>query len=88
MTYEYGQYPGGLESGAALGEVVTPSDSVDLTNVSRAIWVGGAGDVTVRLVGDPTTAITFTAVPVGWLEVRATRVDSTGTDATTMVAVS
>lgn len=44
---------------------VTPSDSTALT--SRAVWVGGAGDLSVRLSGTPSTTVVFTAVPAGTL---------------------
>ena len=44
-------------------ETVVPSDSVDLATVSRALYVGGAGDVTV--ITDLGQTVTFKAVPVG-----------------------
>lgn len=63
---------------------ITKSDSADLAVVSRAIYVGGAGDVKVVTLGGETT--TFVGVPAGTvLPVRAKRVLSTGTTATNMV---
>lgn len=54
--------------------VVTPSDSTDLTGV-RGLHVGGAGDVAVRMVNDPTTTVTISTVAAGTiLPVRVTRV--------------
>lgn len=44
---------------------VTPSDATALT--SRAVWVGGAGDLSVRLSGATGTTVVFTAVPAGSL---------------------
>lgn len=71
------------ESAAA----VTPSDTVDLTNTSRSIFVGGAGNV-VAIMFDGTT-VTFTGVTAGTiLPIRATRIKATGTTATNMVALS
>jgi hypothetical protein len=58
---------------------ITPSDTTDLTGV-RAIYVGGTGALAVRLARDPTTTITFSAVPVGTtLELRVTRVMAAST---------
>jgi hypothetical protein len=68
-------YP--LENGAN----VTPSDSADLTNVSRACVVGGAGNVRVTTLGGQT--LTITGVVAGQLlPMRFSRVLSTGTTAT------
>lgn len=50
---------------ATLAAAVTPSDSTALT--SRAVWVGGAGDLSVRLSGAASTTVVFTAVPAGSL---------------------
>lgn len=64
---------------------VTPSDTVDLATPSRAIYVGGAGDVKVNMVGTG-AGVTFKAVPVGTvLRVQAKRVYATGTTATSLV---
>lgn len=83
--FAYG-YPPSLSS-LTRGEAVTPSDSVDLGRTSRALWVGGAGAVSLITSGGDT--ITLTGVPAGTLLwVRATRVRSTGTTATSMTALS
>lgn len=50
---------------ATTAAAVTPSDSTALT--SRAVWVGGAGDLSVRLSGATSTTVVFTAVPAGTL---------------------
>lgn len=60
---------------------VTPADGTDFTNVSRAIYVGGAGDLSVVTLGGDT--VTFSAVAAGsLLPIRVRRVRSTGTTAT------
>lgn len=64
---------------------VTLSDTVDLQAVSRALWIGTTGDVTV-IMKDGQTA-TFTAAPVGWMPLRVSRVKLTGTSAGSIVAV-
>lgn len=64
---------------------VTPSDSTDLTGC-RGVYVGGAGNVAVRMVNGGT--VTFTAVPVGTtLDVAVDRVMSTNTTATLLIAL-
>lgn len=68
-------------------EVVTPHDTTTLAKVSRALYVGVGGDVTVQMYGTG-TAILFKNVPTGTLlPIRITRVNSTGTTATNMVAI-
>lgn len=63
---------------------ITPSDSTDLNGV-RAIYVGGAGNLAVRLGRDPSTTITLTAVVVGQIyDLRVTRVMA-ATTATNLV---
>ncbi len=66
--------------------VVTPSDSTDLTNVSRALYVGTTGNLKVTLQDSGT--VLFTAVPAGVvLPIRVTRVWSTTTTASTIIAL-
>ncbi len=68
------------------GEAITKSDTVNFSKVSRGLWIGGVGDVTIVMAGGGTLA--FVAVPAGTeLRVRAIRVNSTGTSATNMVAL-
>lgn len=65
---------------------VTPSDATDLTG-ARAVYVGGTGNVALMAIGD-SSAVTFTAVPVGAiLPVRVSRVMATNTTATSIVAI-
>ena len=72
---------------ATRAAAVTPNDSTDLTYASRAIYVGGAGNIKVDTLGGD-SAITFVGVPAGTtLAVRATRVYSTSTTATSIVAL-
>jgi hypothetical protein len=65
---------------------ITPSDTVDLPKLTRAIYVGGAGDVAAVLSnGDMPGA--FKAVPVGWLPITVRRINATGTTATNLMAL-
>ncbi|MCE7028490.1 spike base protein, RCAP_Rcc01079 family [Jiella avicenniae] len=67
---------------------ITPADGADLQYVTRAIYVGGAGDITIaQKYGLPN--VTFVGVPAGTiLPVRATRVLVTGTTATNLVGLT
>jgi hypothetical protein len=83
---KFSTYQAGLTSPAEDAFAITPHNTNDLANFTRAIWVGGTGDVKVDMVGSGT--VTFAAVPAGYmLAVRASRVYATGTGATALVAV-
>ena len=77
-----------LDSRPAMNAVaVTPSDSADLTYTSRGVYAGAAGgDLRVTLLGGDT--VTFVGLAGGVIHpICATRVWSTGTTATNIVAV-
>lgn len=65
---------------------ITPHDSTDLSVVTRAVYVGGAGNVVaVRKDG---TAVTFVGVTAGSvLPIRVSRINSTNTTATNIVGL-
>lgn len=87
MADSFGKFPSSLESPAKYAFAITPSDADDLAMNTRAIYVGGAGNLRVILAGD-TTAVTFTAVPVGTvLNIRVKKVMSTSTTATALVGL-
>ncbi len=65
---------------------VTPDDNNDLAYMTRAVYVGGTGDLTVIMAAGQT--VTFKAVPTGTLlEIRCSRVKATNTTATQLVAL-
>ena len=67
--------------GAIAGVAVTPSDTTDL-GCTRALYIGGTGDLAVRFVGSSTT-ITFVGVQVGTilsLQVHRVMAATTATD--------
>jgi len=70
------------------GRAVTPSDTATFTlGLTRGIWVGVGGNVSVT-EADGTTTTTYIGVPSGYLlPVQCVRVRSTSTTATSMVAV-
>ena len=81
------KYPASSSSQPAGNAIaVTPADS-DMTEISRAVYVGGAGNLTVKMAGSE-NIVTFTAVTAGsLLPVRVTQVRSTATTATNIVAL-
>ena len=67
--------------------VVTPSDTVGTSAPFRALWVGGAGNVSIQMADG--TSVVFAGVPAGvMLPVGGVRVNATNTTATLIVAVS
>ena len=70
---------------AKSADSVTPSDSAEFSQPCKALFIGGAGNVTVDMVNDGTN-ITFVGIPAGMiLPIRVTRVYNTGTTATSIV---
>ena len=67
---------------------VTPSDSADLPNYSRMLYVGVGGsgkDVDVTTING--SRVTFKNVPTGILMVQAQKVWAAGTTATEILAL-
>ena len=76
----------GTDSPATRGFAISPGDGSDVTYATRAVWVGGAGDLKVTMLGGDT--ITLVGVPAGCLiPIRVSRVWSTGTTATSIVGL-
>ncbi|MFQ5786316.1 MAG: hypothetical protein ACE5H8_16040 [Alphaproteobacteria bacterium] len=62
----------------------TPADS-DLSTLADAVYVGGAGNLSV-ILADDSTAVTFVGVPAGTLlRLRVKQIRSTSTTATSIV---
>jgi hypothetical protein len=71
---------------AESAQAVTPSDSADLTTLSRAIYIGGAGNLSVDMADGST--IVFIGLATGQiLPVRCKRVRATMTTATNIIAM-
>lgn len=86
MADKFASYLPSLGSAASGGFTVTPSDATVFSQPTRSLWVGGVGNVAVRML-DGTTPI-FTAVAAGTkLDIRVDKVLSTGTTATLMVGL-
>lgn len=66
---------------------ITPADS-DLALEARALYVGGAGDVAVRMTDDDSD-VTFSGVAAGTvLPISVKRVNSTNTTATNILGLT
>lgn len=84
MPDQHSGFVEGLTSPADNATAVTPSDSADLAFNSRALYVGGAGNLVVTMAGGGD--VTFTAVPAGSiLPIRVSRVKATSTTATSII---
>ncbi len=65
---------------------ITPSDSQDLADNTRGLYVGVSGDVSVEMVGGGT--VLFVGLAAGVIHpLQVSRVNSTDTTATSIVGV-
>lgn len=79
--------PRTLGDPATKAVAVTPSDSDNLTDNARGLYVGTGGDVSVEMV-DVGVAIIFSSVQGGTiLPIQVSRVNLTGTTASNIVAL-
>jgi len=86
MADNFDDYTQGLDSPAFNAAAVTPNDGADLPTDARSLFVGGAGNIQVTTTGGDT--VTFIGVLAGSiLPVRVSRVWSTSTTATNIVAL-
>ena len=83
-TDNFATFACGLD--APCWHAAAPDDNTDLSYTTRALFVGGAGNVNLVTAGGET--VTFTGVTAGSvLPVRVARVKSTSTTATSIVAL-
>jgi hypothetical protein len=85
MADNFSTFQTGLDDPLTDGVAVTTSDSTVLTT-TRAVFVGGAGNLAVVLSSG--TTLTLTGVTAGsLLPLRVTKVKATGTTATNIAAL-
>ena len=67
---------------------VTPSDTNEIAVYSTYLWVGTAGNGTLKVTTVDGYVVAFAGITAGWHPIRAKLVWSTGTGASTIVAAS
>jgi hypothetical protein len=85
---QYSSAPVSADGPANRAFSIVPNDGTDLEYVTTALYVGGAGDISLvsRAGGAP---VILKAVPVGTiLPIRVSRVRATGTTATNLVGLA
>lgn len=83
---QFSDFPTNLVAPARDAALVAPSNSADLAQLPRALFVGTAGNVAVVMAGGQ--AVTFENCAAGsLLPVRPTRVLATGTTAGAVIAL-
>jgi hypothetical protein len=86
MPDDFARHETGLTAPARAAVAITPSDSVALANTTRAIYVGVAGNLRVRLASDD--IVTFSGVLAGVVyPFRVEQVMATGTTAGGLVGL-
>lgn len=86
MTDPFARSHPSLAGPASAGFAVTPNDAADLPQITRALHVGGGGNLAVLMMNGE--ALTFTGVQDGsLLPVRVSRVLAAGTTATSIVGL-
>lgn len=83
MNDTFANHASGLESPANQVFLITPDDASDLIIKPRSLYVGGTGDVNVRMQG---IDVTFQNVS-GILPIRPERVLATSTSATNIIGL-
>jgi hypothetical protein len=86
MTDIFRKHGRSLTSPPEEAVAILPDDAADLAVATRAVYVGGAGDLRVRMLGGG--EVTLAAVPAGTLlPLRVVRILATGTSATALVGL-
>jgi hypothetical protein len=86
MTDTYASHANSLTAPARDGFAITPNDAADITAVTRAVYVGGPGNLAIVLQSGAT--VTLSNVASGsLLPLRIKRLLATGTTATSIVGL-
>ncbi|SIQ73751.1 hypothetical protein SAMN05880582_103175 [Rhizobium sp. RU20A] len=86
MPDRYASNASSLTAPASHGFAITPSDTADLPETTRAVYVGAAGTLVVRLSSGAT--VTFANVPAATLlPLRCERILQSGTTAGSLVGI-
>jgi hypothetical protein len=86
MTDTFKTHGRSLTSPPEDAAAIAPDDGQDLATATRAVWVGGGGDLRLRMLGG--AEVTLQGVAAGsLLPLRIARVFATGTTATALVGL-
>ena len=86
MTDSFKNFARSLTSPPENAAAIVPSDGADLAELTRALYVGGGGDVALRMAGGE--FVTLANLPAGTLiPLRVARVLASGTTATALVGL-
>lgn len=86
MQDRYDGYSGSLEGPAADGFAIVPNDGTDLSEVTRALYVGVGGTLAITLKSGVELALQGIAAGT-LLPLRVRRVKATGTSASAIVGL-
>ena len=67
---------------------IAPSDSQDLPNATKAIYVGTGGDIVLRTIGSDTDVIFRNVASGSILDIRVSAIRATGTSAQDIVGLA
>jgi seryl-tRNA synthetase len=86
MQDRFENHAGALDGPATHAFSVTPHDSNELPETTRALYVGGAGTISLVLVSGAEVTLANVASS-SIIPLRATRIKATGTSATLIVGM-
>lgn len=86
MADEFAAYGSSTSAPSENAYAITPSDTLILATIPKYLYIGRAGNVTLRPIGAASDVV-FENVPAGfYLFVRASHVRASGTTAAAIVA--
>jgi hypothetical protein len=86
MSDRFASHAPSLTGPASSGFPVSPSDSLDLPEITRALYIGSGGELTVAMASGQ--VLRFEAVPDGaLLPLRVSRVYATDTSAEAIIGL-
>lgn len=86
MPDRFSAHASSIEAPASHAFAITPDDATDLVEVTRALYVGSAGNLTVTALSGAT--LTFSNVPAGSImPLRVSRVRAGGTTAGALIGL-
>jgi hypothetical protein len=86
MEDEFSNQTTSLTAPVTKSEVITPNDAQTLNHVTRGLYVGQGGDVTVRMLSGEVTTLANAQSGVLY-PLRITQVLATGTTATNLLGM-